>query len=125
MQTYNPEEISIQNYEGMSGFQDNDLEEPIVTEHIPVQSIISELQKLLESRGVSTAALFSFNFPTTSGYTSSVNTFKGTHIVLLLYVYVCAFPDSLVSVQDIFLLLLQSFTSSSQEVMCVYIYSYI
>lgn len=77
LQTYNPEELSIQNYEGMSGFQDNDSEEPIVTGHIPVQSIISELQKLLESRGVSTAALFSFNFPSTSGCAPSANTFKG------------------------------------------------
>lgn len=79
LQTYNPEELSIQNYEAMSGFQENDSEEPIGTDHVPVQSIINELQKLLESRGVSTLPPFSLNFPSTSGCTSGASTFKGMH----------------------------------------------
>lgn len=65
----------------MSGFQDYDSEEPVGAGHVPVQSIISELQKLMESRGMSTASPpFSLNFPTTSGCTSSANTFKGTYV---------------------------------------------
>lgn len=77
LQTYNPGELSIQNYGSMSGFQDNDSEEPIGNDHVPVQSVIRELQKLLESRGVSTSPLFSLNFPSTGGCMSSADTFKG------------------------------------------------
>ena len=115
LQTYNPGDLSIQNYEGMSGFQDNNLEEPIGTDHVPVQSIINELQKLLETRGISTSPLFSLNFPTTSGCASSANTFKSMFCTKMLCLF-CFFPDSLINVQDIFLLLLQSFNLSSQEV---------
>ena len=78
-QTYTGE-LSIQNYEGVSGFQDNDSEEPIGIDHVPVQPVIVELQRLLESRGVSTLPSFSFSFPNASGCTSSVRTFKGNSL---------------------------------------------
>jgi len=70
----------------VSGFQDNDSEEPIGINHIPVQSIINELQQVLESRGVSTSPPFSFSFPNASGCTSTASTFKGNilHSVLIV-----------------------------------------
>ena len=80
LQIYTPGELSIQNYEGVSGFQDNDSEEPIGTDHIPVQPVITELQRLLESRGVSTLPSFSFSFPNASGCTSNAKTFKGNSL---------------------------------------------
>ena len=112
----------------MSGFQDNDSEEPIGPDHVPVQPVITELQKLLESRGMSTSPPFSFSFPNFSGCTSSANAFKGNSLCYVdnvIMAMVC-FSDSLVSVQDVFLLLLQSFSSSSQEVSsyaCILLYT--
>ena len=83
-QTRTPGELSIQNYEGLSGFQDTDAEEPIGVDHVPVQSIITELQKLLQSMGISTSPLFALSFPSTSGCTSSADTLKG---ICILYLY--------------------------------------
>lgn len=81
LQTYTPGELSIQNYEGMSGFQDNDSEEPIGTDNVPVQPVIAELQRLLGSRGMSTLPSFSFSFPNAIGCTSSARTFKGNSLI--------------------------------------------
>jgi len=78
-----PGELSIQNYEGTSGFQDIDSEEPIDTGHLPVQLVLSEIKKLLGPRGTTVPQLLLPNLPGTSECAASASAFTGkTRITL-------------------------------------------